>query len=165
MLRLRSRQDGFTLVELVIVLVILGILMGIAIPQFLGSKKTALRREAAAAGATYRNAITSYQRQNMGRSPQAPGSADWTIPAKGPINRTDPTNPSYLANGVPTAVQGGRIAVLAGPAGAAPPPAKFGVFYQFDPVVRGGYTLVVTAADGSVICDGSSNPGPEVERC
>lgn len=164
MLRLRARQDGFTLIEAVIVMVILAIITGIAVPHFLGAKKTGFKREAAAAGATYRNAITAYQRQNMGRSPQAPGTADWPD-NKGPKNFIDPTNPSYLSNGVPPAVLRGEVVVLAGAAGAPPPPAKAAVFYQPDANVVGAYSLVVTAADGSVICDGSSAPAAGVDRC
>src|SRR5438552_16130717 len=53
---LRRRDEGFTLIELMVVVLIIGILIAIAIPTFLGARKRAQDR---AAQSTLRNTVTS----------------------------------------------------------------------------------------------------------
>ena len=45
--RIRGRNKGFTLIELVVVLAILGILIALAVPRYLGARKKAYKAEAA----------------------------------------------------------------------------------------------------------------------
>jgi type IV pilus assembly protein PilA len=42
----RKREVGFTLIELVVVLAIIGILLALAVPRYLGARKMAYRAEA-----------------------------------------------------------------------------------------------------------------------
>ncbi len=67
----RSKSAGFTLVELIIVIIIIGILAALAIPQFVSSTQDA--REATLSGdlAVMRNAINLYYHQHNSTYPAA----------------------------------------------------------------------------------------------
>jgi type IV pilus assembly protein PilA len=54
--RLKDREEGFTLIELMVVVLIIAILIAIAIPTFLGARTRAQDR---AAQSSLRNALTS----------------------------------------------------------------------------------------------------------
>lgn len=56
--RLRDREDGFTLIELMVVVMIIAILVTIAIPAFLGARK---RAQDAAAKSNVRNGLSTAQ--------------------------------------------------------------------------------------------------------
>jgi general secretion pathway protein G len=69
-----TNRRGFSLVELVIVVMILGILATIALPKVLGASKTATDNGVRQSLGVIRTAIDSYSAQNDGKLPGADGA-------------------------------------------------------------------------------------------
>jgi type IV pilus assembly protein PilA len=101
--RLRNDEDGFTLIELMVVVLIIAILIAIAIPTFLGVQN---RAKDASAKSDLRNGITNAKAiatDNAGATDQATAtnlgtaepSLDFTAAGKGTIGVT-PTADSVL---------------------------------------------------------------------
>jgi general secretion pathway protein G len=72
---IRPRTAGFTLVELLIVVIILGILAAVVIPQFNGASAEAKESALSASLATVRQAISLYRVQH---NEVYPGQGGWT---------------------------------------------------------------------------------------
>ncbi len=76
MFQSRNRNSGFTLVEILIVVVILGILAAIVIPQFTDASQNARASSLVSQMQTIRSQLELYQVQHNGQYPDL--SADWT---------------------------------------------------------------------------------------
>ncbi|MBL7645542.1 MAG: prepilin-type N-terminal cleavage/methylation domain-containing protein [Candidatus Hydrogenedentes bacterium] len=79
----RKSNQGFTLVELIIVIIILGILAALAIPQFSASTDDAKKATLQGNLAVLRNAISLYYHQHNSVYPGAVDEADGTTAVKG----------------------------------------------------------------------------------
>src|SRR5204863_7923578 len=72
----RTRKTGFTLVEILIVVIILGILAAIVIPQFTNASQDARKSSLASQLQTLRSQIELYKLQHGDTLPNLP--AGWT---------------------------------------------------------------------------------------
>lgn len=98
----RTRFPAFTLVEILIVVVILGILAAIATPQFAAATQDATRTATLDQLVKVRRAMAYYYYANGSRYPQVTaGDGTWgeLISASSPYMRTPPVNNWVSANG------------------------------------------------------------------
>lgn len=84
--RARIREAGFTLIEILVVLVILGILAGVVVPNIIGRAEGAKSKAAKAQVQTLVNAVDSYY-LDVGTPPQSldalvsdSGNSNWNGP-------------------------------------------------------------------------------------
>lgn len=97
-----NSQDGFTIVELLIVVVIIAILMAAAFALFGGSKETSQLKAAMTAGATYSQAVERFQVDYAGKLPEGDTWPTTDAMIKGPIDtRVDPPRPYLTGSQVP----------------------------------------------------------------
>lgn len=95
------KRQAFTLVELVVVILILGILAGVAAPRFLDTAETANEASLRQSLSVVRDAIELYAAQNGGFVPMQAGSSSETSDL--PTELAD-----YLRGGLPVCPVGAR---------------------------------------------------------
>jgi type IV pilus assembly protein PilA len=88
--RRRDTEEGFTLIELMVVVLIIAILIAIAIPQFLGARQ---RAQDAAAKSSLRNALTAAKTAYVDNSDYATATS-----AAGQLDTIEPSL-TYVAAG------------------------------------------------------------------
>ena len=120
----RSRANGFTLVEILIVVIILGILAAIVVPQFTSAAADTRRAALADTARAVRQAFTLYEVQHGGLPPDilddgwsqlttatdATGNPAGTAPGSpsyGPYLQAAPFNPFTNSSDLDTNVAGG----------------------------------------------------------
>ena len=77
----RATQRGFTLIELVVVLAILGILLALAVPRYIGVRKRAFKEEAANILAELKTLSWAYYQEYDSFTGITPGNIGLTMPA------------------------------------------------------------------------------------
>ena len=112
-----ASRKGFTLIEILIVVIILGILAAIVIPQFAGASDDARKSSTASQLQTLRSAVELYKLQHGDSYPTSGGSVtgtwDWNLllatsiaydgKTVGPYLQQTPINPLANRAGVGTA--------------------------------------------------------------
>lgn len=92
---------GFTLVEILIVVVILGILAAIVVPQFTNAANDARQGNVETQGSTLQNQLELYAAQNNGSYPTvAELNDDWAVMIDGNYIKDIPVNPFGGGTGV-----------------------------------------------------------------
>ena len=91
-----NKEKGFTMIELVMVIVIIGILAAIAIPRFLDLRTNARQAACQQSGGALRAAISNFYASNMINNPGDtatpwPDSCSWAVLS--PYIQSWPANP------------------------------------------------------------------------
>lgn len=98
----RTVRKAFTLVEILIVVVILGILAAIVVPQFTNATQDAQAGNLQAQLSSLNRQIELYRARNNGNVPT--GATFWTTMVNGGYIKAAPSNPAYSGTGDRTAV-------------------------------------------------------------
>lgn len=93
-MKLRTKKNGFTLVELMVVAVIVAILAAVAIPLMSGNKKRAMATEAEAALGTIRTSLRAMYAETKAYNKDPNGT---TIPAPGSVTNVPGVTAEDLA--------------------------------------------------------------------
>lgn len=110
-----SSQKGFTLVELMVVIAILGILAAIAVPRFSDSTTLANTAKVAADLRTIDSAIAMFLAANPGDTPTAPSTSNGTTANSNLVGDylaawpTPPTGKVYIGGSSESVPTGGYV--------------------------------------------------------
>jgi len=106
--RLQNKEEGFTLIELMVVVLIIAILIAIAIPTFLGARKRAQDR---AVQSNIRNAFTAEKTIYTDAQAYADTTSDFDGSGGFDLVEVEPSL-TYVTTDPPTAVTGNNVTIV-----------------------------------------------------
>lgn len=175
--RVGAAERGFTVIELLVVMLIIAALMAIVIPKLTGARESGRTASVLAAAQSYAEAVDGFALDHTGRVPVL-GSADWPVADRGPLQPIpmagSGTLPSYLGRTVPEQVSGSSVDIVsASPAGqAAPATGQDGVIRYVAGAPNSSYRIEVwiSKQDGTFPATmhcwlGTREPSGGAERC
>ena len=122
----RTNRKGFTLIEILIVVIILGILAAIVIPQFSSASGDARKASLQSTAQTLRSQIALYKLQHSDKLPDltANGGQNWTLLTATSVDAQGNTVGPYMQSTPINALTNGSV-VKNGTNAAAVPGADF----------------------------------------
>ena len=115
-------RNAFTLVELLIVVVILGILAAVVVPQFSNATNDAMAGNIKSQLRTVQHQVELYMSRNQDQHPIHPSpfsGQGWQLLVSQGYLKSEPVNPAYSGMAAKTSVQAGTTAGARGTGGWA----------------------------------------------